>query len=180
MLNYQLYYERKKNQHIDKLASERIDALKLGQIILSYDLGEPDRAKTESDSIFGHRYNLIFHERHSGDELYRLIKLYDEIERRRDGFRMEQRRAITDSEENRFLTYGHWHILFVVSLLADRDGIAVPPLDSIPKYVDEAQHLVAGIANEYKTVAHYDMFRSSRFRQRLLDEFDFTQLALKF
>jgi hypothetical protein len=180
LLNYHLYYERKKNQHIDKPASERIDALKLGQIILSYGLGEPDRAKTESDSIFGHRYSIIFSERHDGEELYRLIKLYDEIERRRDEFRLEQRRAMIDVEENRFLTYGHWHILFVVSLLADRDGVKIPALKDIQKYVDEAQELVARIANEYKTVAHYDMFRSSRFRLRLLDEFDFTQLVLKF
>jgi hypothetical protein len=180
LLTHGLYYERKKNQHIDYPANQRIDALKLGQIILSYELGEPDKAKTESDSIFGHRYAAVFNERHNGDDLFRLIKLYDEIERRRDEFRLEQRRAIIDAEENRFLTYGHWHILFVVSLLANRDGIKIPSLKDIHKYVDEAQGLVARIANEYKTVAHYDMFRSSRFRHHLLADFDFTQLTLDF
>jgi len=180
LLTYGLYYERKKNQHIDRPAAERIDALKLGQAILSYELGEPDKAKTESDSIFGYRYSEIFHDRRDGDTLYKLIRLYEEIERRRDVFRMEQRRVISDSEENRFLTYGHWHILFVVALLADRDNIKVPPLDQISKYVDEAQEMVSRIAREYKTLAHYDMFRSPRFRQRLLSEFDFKQLALEF
>jgi hypothetical protein len=180
LLTHGLYYERKKNQHIDRPIEDRIDALKLGQIILSYDLGEPDKAKTESDSIFGHRYNQIFHERHDGGSLHRLIKLYDEIERRRDAFRMEQRRVISDVEENRFLTYGHWHILFVVGLLSRRDGESIPKLTEISRYVDEAQEMVSRSAKDYKTVAHYDMFRSPRFRNRLLDEFDFTQLALDF
>lgn len=53
-------YERKKNQYQDHRLDVRVDALKLGQIILSYIVGEPDKAKTDSDSIFGSRYHDIF------------------------------------------------------------------------------------------------------------------------
>lgn len=171
-----LFYERKKNQHLDKLSIDRVDALKLGQMILSYHVGEPDKAKTESDSIFGHRYSEIFHDRHDGQSLLGLVKIYDEIERRRDDFRLAQRSATSDEGERRFLSYGHWHILFAVSMLARRDGLIIPLQDDIIKYVDEAVQVVSKIVGEYKTVAHYDMFRSSRFRQRLLAEFNYLQL----
>ncbi len=54
--NIGYYYERKKNQHIEKTLNKRIDSFKLGQAILAYHQREPDRAKSASDQIFGARY----------------------------------------------------------------------------------------------------------------------------
>lgn len=53
LAGYGYYYERKNDQHIDQAADKRVDAVKLGQVILAYVLREPDKAKASSNRIFG-------------------------------------------------------------------------------------------------------------------------------
>ncbi len=174
------WYERKKNQYSHEPKSRRIDALKLGQIILSYMCREPDKAKTESDTIFGARYNQIFHGRYDSDHLVSLIKLMEIIEHKRDEFFQHERNGIIDLDNQRFLAYGQWYILFATGLVAEKYGYKIPTDDNRMQFVEEAIDLVGSIAAEYKTQAHYDMFRSSRFRDRLLAEFDPRQLRFYF
>lgn len=81
-----LFFERKRNMHSDKQMDQRIDALKLGQVILSYFLNEPERARSDSDSIFGNRFSQIFHETYDIDDLFQIIKLYQKIEQLRDQY----------------------------------------------------------------------------------------------
>src|SRR5262249_1101664 len=70
------YFERKRNMHSERAEQQRLDAFKLGQIVMSYYLREPDRARADSDSIFGDRFSAIFHEHHDIEELCRLVELY--------------------------------------------------------------------------------------------------------
>lgn len=173
-------YERKKSQYLDHKIELRVDALKLGQIILSYVIGEPDKAKTDSDSIFGSRYHEIFTQSLTSEMLVSLIRCYSEIERRRDELRLTQRRSVEDVDQRRYLTYGHWHVLFVVSLLCMRDEKKWPADNEVADYVDEAQQIVATRAGDYRSVAHYDMFRSPRLKDRLIADFGNVQLKLPF
>lgn len=83
-------------------------------------------------------------------------------------------------DDKRYLTYGHWHVLFVVSLLCVRDDKKWPSPTEIVTYVDEAQDVVAARAADYRSVAHYDMFRSPRLKDRLVADFGNVQLKLPF
>ncbi|SFP23205.1 AIPR protein [Cohaesibacter marisflavi] len=168
---YGYFFERKKNMHSDKPDEKRIDALKLGQVILSFELREPDKAKTESDSIFDSRFHYIFDNRQSIDELIRLYKLYTVIEEMRDGYQSEFGASPESGHEHQYLVYGHWFVLFACKLLHVKSGKKqLPTGDDARALVDEAIRRVAAACSQQKAVAHYQMFRSSRTKERILGE----------
>ena len=173
-----LFYERKKNQFSDRPVELRVDALKLGQMILSFYLGEPDKAKTDSDQIFGLRYEWIFNDRLTSEKLLSLISIFREIEKRRDGARALERTMRSVPEVEKFLSYGQWYILYSVKKLIERDNVTNITSDLVPYYVDEAQRIVVETASEYKTWAHYDMFRSPKFREKLDSKYFSGQLNM--
>jgi hypothetical protein len=165
------FFERKKNMHSDKPSEKRIDALKLGQIILSYELREPDKAKTESDSIFDSRFHQIFDNRQSIDELIRLYQLYEIIEEMRDGYQTEFGSSPESGHEHQYLVYGHWFVLFACKLLQVKSQEAqIPTGDDASALVEEAIRRVAAACSQQKAVAHYQMFRSPRTKERILGE----------
>jgi len=165
------FFERKKNMHSDKADEKRIDALKLGQIVLSYELREPDKAKTESDSIFDSRFHLIFDNRHSVDEMIRLYQLYEIIEEMRDEYQAEYGSSPESGHEHQYLVYGHWFVLFACKLLhVKSQNFQLPTDDDARALVEEAIRRVAAACSQQKAVAHYQMFRSPRTKERILGE----------
>lgn len=171
------FFERKKNMHSDKPDEKRIDALKLGQIVLSYELREPDKAKTESDSIFDSRFHQIFDNRQSIDELIRLYQLYEIIDEMRDGYQAEFASSPESGHEHQYLVYGHWFVLFACKLLhVKSQEQKLPTGDDARALVEEAIRRVAAACSQQKAVAHYQMFRSSRTKERILGEISAKQI----
>lgn len=171
------YFERKKNMHFDKPEGERIDALKLGQIILSYELREPDKAKTESDSIFDARFHEIFGNLERIDELVRLYHLYQIIEEMRDGYQVEFASSPESGHEHQYLVYGHWFVLFACKLLhVKSQKPELPTGDEARALVEEAIRRVAEACSQQKAVAHYQMFRSPRTKERIFGEISAKQI----
>ncbi|WP_436640109.1 AIPR family protein [Microbaculum sp. FT89] len=176
------FFERKKNMHSDKPESKRIDALKLGQIILSFELREPDKAKTESDSIFDSRFHQIFDNRQSVDELIRLYQIYEIIEKMRDRYQADFGASPETGHEHQYLVYGHWFVLFACKLLHVKTQAPQLPIgDDALALVEEAIRRVAAACRQQKAVAHYQLFRSPRTKERILGEisakqFDFFDL----
>ena len=172
------FLERKRNMHSDRDILRRIDAMKLGQIILAYYLQEPDRAKTDSDSIFGHRFFEIFHEHHNVDELIRLFELYQTIEAMRAEVEGNGREHSDDDGTLQYLIYGHWFVLYVSRLLLrDRRG-NLPAREDAPELIREALTLIAKACSQSRSVAHYQMFRSPKTKHRILAELEPAQLNL--
>lgn len=171
------FFERKRNMHGDKDARRRLDALKLGQIILSYHLREPDRARANSDAIFGDRFSAIFHEHHDMDELCRLVELYQQIEEMREAYIAEHGERETGGEQQ-YLIYGHWFILFATRLVLQKSGKPIPRKEGAEALVLEAIGLVARACNQGKAVAHYQMFRSPRTRDKIVVELRGKQMSL--
>lgn len=165
------FFERKKNMHSDQPDDKRIDALKLGQIILSFDLREPDRAKTESDSIFDARFHQIFGSRQNIDELIKLYRIYGIIEELRDAYQAKFGSSPESGHEHQYLVYGQWFILFACKLLHVKSQKAeLPEGDAALELVEEAIRRVAAACSQQKAVAHYQMFRSPRTKERILGE----------
>lgn len=171
------FFERKRNMHSDKDAKKRLDALKLGQIILSYHLREPDRARANSDAIFGDRFSAIFHEHHDMDQLCRLVELYQLIEEVREAYVAEHGERETGGE-HQYLIYGHWFILFATQLILQKSGKTIPAKADAEALVLEALGLVARACNQGKAVAHYQMFRSPRTRDKIIAELRGKQMSL--
>ncbi|EJT05010.1 AIPR family protein [Rhizobium sp. CCGE 510] len=171
------FFERKRNSHPDVEPSRRIDALKLGQILLAYKLREPDRAKADSDSIFGDRFGLIFHEHYGINELCRIFELYSIIETMRDDHMIKQRDAKDRPGEAQYLVYGHWFILYAASLILTHSKKEIPTGAAAQDLVLQALSLVARACRPTKT-AHYQLFRSSKTKERIVEELDGRQMTL--
>lgn len=171
------FFERKRNMYVNEPDHLKIDALKLGQILLSYDLREPERAKTDSDSIFDNRFNSIFNEDKDVDKLLRLIKLYNIIDRRRDSFLQNSTIALEGKGENSYFVYGHWFILYACRLLlAKNKSLTIPMDDDAESLVTDAVRLVSEAFKDQKSIAHYQIFRSSRSKDKLTAEISAKQL----
>jgi AIPR protein len=171
------YFERKKNMHFDKPEEKRIDALKLGQIILSFDLREPDKAKTESDSIFDSRFEQIFHDKRNIDELIGLFEIYRIIERLRDSYQEEHGASPESGHNHQYLVYGHWFVLFACKLVHVKSQCANLPIGkAAEQLVEDAIGKVALACSQQKAVAHYQMFRSPRTKERILGEISAKQI----
>lgn len=154
------FFERKRNMHSEKDPKKRIDALKLGQILLAFMLKEPDRAKADSDKIFDERFMTIFHEHHNMDELVRTVELYQVIEDMRDEYVARNGEAVEGGGEHAYLIYGHWFVLFAASLLLRRSGKSVPPKSGCRPLVRDAIGLVAKACGTARTTSQYQMFRA--------------------
>ncbi len=171
------FFERKRNSHVDAEPSKRIDALKLGQILLAYMLREPDRAKADSDSIFGDRFGLIFHEHYRIDELCRIFELYSIIEKMRDDHILRQRDVKDRPGETHYLVYGHWFVLYAAALILTHSNKEIPTGPAAQELVLQALSLVARACRTMRA-AHYQLFRSSKTKERILEELDGPQMTL--
>lgn len=165
------FFERKRNMAADKPEDKRIDALKLGQILLSYELGEPDRARRESDTIFDERFDQLFHGQHDIDHLIRLFEIYRIIERRREDYGSRQRPMRGDPAGLNYLVYGHWFVLYACRQLLLRSGAqTLPEGRDAEKLIDEATQIVAVADKNSGGLAHYQMFRNPRTREAIRAE----------
>ena len=176
--DFGLFFERKRNMHADKPSEDRVDALKLGQMILAYYLNEPERARSDSDSIFGSRFSQIFHESYDITELVSLVRLYQRIEELRDKYSSDFSGQIESGGAYQYLIYGHWFILFTAKMLLAKRGQPIPPQDLLQPLIDEAVEVVSKACSQQKSVAHYQMFRSPKTKHKILEELSGKQMDL--
>ena len=176
-LEHGFYYERKKSQHSDRVSNKRLDAFRLGQIILSFYFGEPDLARTASDEIFGDRYAEIFTERRNFKELAAVVAMNNAIEDRRSAF-LDKRKAAGDGDKDKYLVYGQWFVLFAASMICQRDKVDLTSVANVDEIVREALEIVASVGTQRASISQYNLFRSSRTRSRIEEHFKEVQLSL--
>lgn len=168
LANKGYFYERKKGQHSDKPVALRIDAFKLGQVILSYFLGEPERARVQSDEIFDSLYNDIFHEHHDLDQLLQAWQISMEVDRRRQHEAEQARGSYSTSRELSWLPYGNWHVLYAIRLLARANNQNLPPHEEQEDFINRAIAVIQGVVEDGPRQAVYELFRSRRTREKVL------------
>lgn len=98
-----------------------LDAMKAGQILLSYIHLEPANAKRNSDDIFSESYGKIFRSVDI-DKLIEANRIYDKIEQKREEISDNIRIRGANRTENTFVTYGAFHILAISSILKQNDN----------------------------------------------------------
>ncbi len=162
------FYERKNDQHIDQSSENRIDAVKLGQIILAYVLREPDRAKTSSNRIFGEYYGWVFDESILSAEnivaMWRIYKMVDD-DRRRAIRALNSRMKQTYDEA--WIIEGVFHILYLLSLTCERDGTSLFDYTGVEAHYSAVKAQIDGFMTENRGQAAYRVFRSSMTKQLL-------------
>ncbi|MCO8146155.1 AIPR family protein [Rhodovulum tesquicola] len=162
LAKFGIRYQRKRGFDYDPDDGRRsIDALKVGQILLSFVHHDPARAKRDSDSIFSELYQSVFGNV-SVETLFEAIQWYDLIEGRKRYIQDEIRIRGVRRAENNFVTYGVFHILMLCSLLGA--GVEEGKREGV---IDDAIAMIAQHLQEAGEPAYYSFFRDPRQTDKL-------------
>lgn len=154
---YGISYRRKRGFQPEGLEEgKQLDALKAGQILLSYVHHDPVKAKRDSDVIFTELYGKVF----GGVDVAQLVEAlswYEIIEERRRIVQDDLRIRGQHRTENTFLTYGGFHVLMLCNLL----GASVAEQER-GQIVDQAIEIISDHIAEAGNPAHYAFFRDAK------------------
>lgn len=143
---------------------KKLDALKAGQLLLSYICREPAKAKRQSDLIFSDWYNEIFSSVNV-DKLVRAYELYEKIENYQNFISDEVRIRGVSRTENTFVTYGGFHVLTLCSKLEE-----LYPEKSDDELIQSALDIIAKCLLEAGQPAYYSFFRDSNMTTTMLEK----------
>lgn len=165
------FLETKKGMYSNENAENVIDALKLGQIIISYFDEEPEKAKTDSDSIFQDRFESVFSSHRSVDQLVSLFEIYKHIEALRDTAVFGKQKWSDRKDYHLYVSYGSWFILYVLKLMYDEEAICSLKSESeIREVVDTAVCELMRVLSKEESFSFYQAFRSTKTKMLLVSK----------
>jgi len=156
------FYERKNDQHIGEAADRRIDAVKLGQVILAYVLREPDRAKTASNKIFGEYYDWVFNENMlSAENVLAIWKVYRHVEDDRQKTIKVISGGLRRRYDEAWIIEGVFHILYMLSLKTEAAGGDIFDSAQVMTHYEEVKNEIEKFITNHRGTAAYRIFRSA-------------------
>lgn len=162
-------YIRKRGETSPLPPEKTIDALKAGQLILAYVRNQPEKAKTNTASMFGDEFEIVFDPNHITPELLvcaHRIFLDIEQEKHRAMLGMRQSGLSAASTEH-WLVEGAFHVLYCVALLARKNNADLADYRACSPFTNEAMEAVGKYYRHTERVAAYRLFRSVRARDDL-------------
>lgn len=166
LLGHKYFYERKRGQHARQPVDQRIDARKLGQVILATLLGEPHLAKTRSDEIFKSDYSRIFSSTLDIQFALEAFRCLQRIEKQRFIEDRSMRYRGAKAARSRLLSYGLFQILFAMQLVAKQKQMELSD-KSFNFLFDESIRVLETVVSSLKNTAFYELFRDSRTTERV-------------
>ena len=162
------YYVRKRGEKSDRPFDLTIDALRAGQLILAYQRGKPEKAKTDTTSMFGDNFDEVFSpDDVTPDLIATAHRLFLDIERLKRSAMIGMRvSGLSAASSEHWLVEGAFHVLYVVNLIARVRGLNVSKYEECQLLVSEAADIVGGYYLGMN-VAAYRLFRSVRARDEL-------------
>lgn len=165
------YYERKKDQYNDQPKRKRLDAAKVGQILMAFYNEMPSEAKNDKKLIFGEKYDVIFNDSISADKVLLAYNLYNKIEDEKRAFNRERERMDPKDKENKsYITHATYYILYTIGKIATSYKMSLDNknIDDIYEYYDVAKVLIEKSIEQEKryidkgTYNHAAFFKSAR------------------
>lgn len=180
LLSSGYFYERKNDQYIEQPAERRIDAVKLGQVILSYALREPDRARTSLNRIFGEYYHWVFDESFlSTDNIIAMWKVYKMVDEDRRKAVIDLNSRLKGSYDESWIIEGVFHILYLISLKCDQNGADPFDFEQAKLYYEDVKTQIDDFMSKNRGQPAYRVFRSSMTKRLLARQSAAEQLTLK-
>lgn len=178
-----IFYRRKRGETSHGANIPILDALRAGQLILAYAVGEPDKSKTGSNDIFGELYDRVFDPiRINPETVVTAWKVFEPIEAEVRAAAAQQRSISKNSYEEDWIIEGRFHVLFVVGQLMALSGAPLHDLAKALGYLPRAKRVVSDFATENRDIPSYRLFRLSKttreLRKRIPDYADLGQLSL--
>ena len=156
------FYERKNDQFINAPTDKRIDAVKLGQVILAYVLREPDRAKTSSNKIFGEFYDWIFNENVlSAENVVSIWTIYKNVEADRQRIIKLISGRLQERYTESWIIEGVFHILYMLSLKSETSGVDLFDTTSVLAQYEAVKAEIDQFVQGHQGTAAYRIFRSA-------------------
>ncbi|WP_199504024.1 AIPR family protein [Qipengyuania sp. YIM B01966] len=156
------FYERKNDQHIGEATDKRIDAVKLGQVILAYVLREPDRAKTASNKIFGEYYEWVFNEHVlSAENVLAIWRIYKTVEDDRQRMIKQMSGGLRKRYDEAWIIEGVFHILYMLSLKTEASGGDIFDAQQALSHYEDVKNEIDKFVDSQRGTAAYRIFRSA-------------------
>jgi hypothetical protein len=118
------FYERKRGQHIGKPKIKRIDAEKAGQALFAFLNKMPAEAKNDKQLIFADKYDEIFSDQITAEDVLITTQIFNEIEARK----LKKKKEIVDHprkyNSESFILHSTYYIMYGISELADTKKIS--------------------------------------------------------
>jgi hypothetical protein len=166
------YYVRKRGEPSERPAERTIDALKAGQLILAYVHEQPEKAKTDTSSMFGDDFDRVFNPNTITPELIVTAhRLFGEIETEKHRAMVTMRQSGLNAESaEHWLVEGAFHVLFCTGLLAKKAEVDLANFDDCRELISNAMMIVGRYYARKDRVAAYRLFRSVKAGEELRQE----------
>lgn len=111
------YYERKRNQYVDKEKNKRIDAEKVGQVLMAFFNKMPSEAKNKKSLIFSEKYDEVFNDEINSEKVLVAYNLFEKIEEEKTKFK----KGIKPStyEKELYILHASYYILYFIQELSE-------------------------------------------------------------
>jgi hypothetical protein len=163
------YYVRKRGE-VSLLSPEKtIDALKAAQLILAYLKGLPEKAKTDTSSMFAEAFEQVFDPNLVTPEL--LVSAHNiflTIEQEKHRAMLTMRASgLTAASIEHWLVEGSFHVLYCVGLIAKKRLLDLSQYEACAPLIPEAMEVVGRYYENTERIAAYRLFRSVKAREDL-------------
>jgi hypothetical protein len=155
------YYERKRGQYRNQPREQRIDLMAAAQAYLAYYLEQPEVAKKDKARIVGDQYEDIFNEDITAEVMLTPVLLMKLIDQKKRELQAKIRGGGAFEAEELCLIDGGYHVLYMISLLCDQDGVTPSNLGEARERIDRAIQIVGGVVN--REMRGSPAFTTSRF-----------------
>lgn len=169
------FYRRKRGELPPSQNIRIIDALRAGQLLLAYSNGDPAKAKTGTNDLFGDLYEIIFDPNRVTAELVKASYVcFERIQDRKRTALAYQRHISRTSFEEAWIIEGAFHVLFVIGELLRRKGQDLSDADAALAEVDNAFEIVGQFVTLHPRTSAYRLFRLSSSKEHILSLFPTT------
>jgi hypothetical protein len=163
------FYRRKRGEQPPQQRMRMIDAIRAGQLVLAYAMGEPAKAKTGTNDIFGDLYETIFNpNKISADLIKAAYVCFERIQDRKRTALAYQRQITRRSFDEAWIIEGAFHVLFIVGEMIRRKGLDLANPDLALSEIDIAFEIVEQLVQLHQKTSAYRLFRLASSKERLL------------
>ncbi len=125
------FYARKKFQHEQEEKSLKIDAEKLGQIVLALKLEMPAEAKNKKSLIFGTKYDDIFNGSLLAKEALCMIDMYQKIEENK----------LKNKSLKGYLSHATYYLMYFIKRHSDIQNLK-PSMEFYDKAIKSVEYII--------------------------------------
>jgi hypothetical protein len=163
------FYRRKRGEQAPHPRMRMIDAIRAGQLILAYAIGEPAKAKTGTNDVFGDLYEAIFNpNKISADLIKAAYVCFEKIQDRKRTALAYQRQITRRSFDEAWIIEGAFHVLFVVGELIRRKGLDLASAELALAEIDFAFDIVEQLVQLHPKTSAYRLFRLASSKDHIL------------